>query len=400
MTRIRQFLLTVAVLAVIDQTSSRAEIANWSAPALDTWTYPAADNPGTRTEAPTFMTDPGLDENGAFFPGTARDPSRRGMMIAAFDSSEQIDAGYSPSRYSISSVTVTFTQEHGTVDYLKYRDTAVTSAEVMADYLANTYNSPRPMELYGVGFQAGHVGFDLGGGDPEGELFSEDEYPYLPGGANGVLVAYPVSNDASGSLVDISNSLTGGYSATELDNNTEPFDAVPWAIGKNSSLTLGRTIPVNTTFSFVLNLQLPGVAEYVQQALSAGSLGFVLSSLHFPGDPHSGQSLPYPQWYTKDYPSSAGGIAPTLSIDYEIVSLPGDLDNDGDVDTDDLEEWQLGYGTEYNGRDFLTWQRHYTGSQTLSVVSVPEPASLSLVGACVVAISFRRGSICRRGLVR
>jgi hypothetical protein len=387
MTGIKRLLLSAAVLAVIGQTSSRAEIANWSAPTLDTWTYPAADNPRTRTEAPTFMTDPGLDESGAFFHGTARDPSRRGMMIAAFDTSDQIDAGYSPARYSISSVTVTFTQEHGTVDYLKYRDTPVTNAEVMADYLANTDNSSRPMELYGVGFQAGHVGFDLGGGDPEGELFSEDEYPYLPGGANGVLVAHPVSNDASGNLVDVSNSLTGGYSATELDNDTDPFDAVPWAIGKNSSLTVGDTIPVNTTFSFALNLQLPGVTEYVQQAMSTGALGFVLSSLHFPGDPHSGQSLPYPQWYTKDYPSSAGGIAPTLSIDYEIVSLPGDFDGDGDADANDLSEWQLGYGTEYNGRDFLTWQRRYTGFQAMSAVSVPEPSALFLI----VALSLISG---------
>jgi hypothetical protein len=385
----------VAVLMACGQAASYAEQANWSAPALDTWTYPAGGTPGTRTEAPTFMTDPGLDENGQFLPGTARDPARRGMMIAAFNTSQHIDAGHAPSRYAVSNVTVTFTQEHGTVDYLKYRDTAVTNAEIMADYLADTYNAPRPMELYGVGFQAGHAGFDLGSGDPNNELFSENEYPYLPGGANGVLVAYPVSNDAAGNLVDVSNSLTGGYSATELDHDTDPFDAVPWAIGTNNALTAGDTIPINTTFTFQLNMLLPGVTEYVQQALSTGALGFTLSSWHFPGDPHSGQSLPYPQWYTRDYPTSAGGMPPSLSIDYEIVALPGDFDSDGDVDADDLVEWQLRYGTEYDGRDFLTWQRNYTGPQTLSAMSVPEPGCMALLSACGMVLVIRQSALGR-----
>ena len=385
MQNLGKVMLAAAIVASWPLTS-HAEVASWNAPALDTWTYPAGGSPGSRTLGPTFLTSPGTDDNDQFLPSSARDPARRGMSFAAFETATLITAGLSPTRYSVSSVTVTFTMQQATTGVIHYDDTPDTNSELLADYLSGDIDTARPMELYGVGFQADHVGFDLGGGDAEGELFSEDEYPYSPTDATGVLVAYPIASNESGNYVDVSNSLTGGYSATAAGNETTAFDPVPWAIGTVAGLNNGDVIPTNTTFTFSIDLELPGVTEYVQQALSGGSLGFYLSSLHFPGDPHNGFTVPYPQWYLKEFPAQFGGIAPTLEVNFEIVSLPGDFDDDGDVDADDLADWQEGYGTQYDGRDFLTWQRNYTGSQGAALQAVPEPASATIAGFCVIAL--------------
>jgi hypothetical protein len=384
---LRYFLLGAA-FSVSAAPCCQAVVVTWNAPALDTWTYPAASSPGSRTLGPTFITSPGSDENGQFLPSSGRDPARRGMSIAAFDTSTEITAGFAPARYAITSVTVTFTMQQATGGSILYDDTPDTNAELLADYLSGDIDAGRPIELYGVGFQAGHVGFDLGTGDPENVLFAENEYPYSPGDATGVLVAYPIASNEQGEYVDVSNSLTVGYSATAPGNVTAPFDPTPWAIGKVPGLNNGDAVPTNTTFTFDVDLAQPGVREYMQEALATGAVGFYLSSLHFAGDPHNGFTLPYPQWYLKEFPAQFGGVAPTLTIDYEIVSTPGDFDNDGDVDADDLALWQAGYGGEYSGRDFLEWQRNFTGLSAAAIASVPEPAGATLIVASVAVLSL------------
>lgn len=73
----------------------------------------------------------------------------------------------------------------------------------------------------------------------------------------------------------------------------------------------------------------------------------------------------------------------------ETISIPGDFDGDGDVDDEDLGDWQASYGVDgaadadddgdSDGRDFLIWQRNYTGPGTITAISVPEPTSLLVV---------------------
>ncbi len=385
-------LLALIVLPLITN-NVLAVTANWNAPALDVWTYPVGGTPGARTLGPTFITDPGIDENNQFNYSSSRDPARRGMSFAAFETATEIRTGLTPSRYIVESVTVTFTMAYSTGGTLIYDDTYDTNAEILSDYLNQQVDTSRPMELYGVAFQAGHVGFDFGGGDPEGNLYSEDEYPFLPTNATGKLVAYPIASNDNGDYVDVSNSLTGGYSATAPDNEVTPFDVVPWAIGTVPGLNNGDEIPFNTTFTFSLDLNLPGVVEYVQHALSTGALGFYLSSYHFPGDPHNGTTLPYPQWYLKEFPAEYGGIAPTLALEYEIAPVPGDFDDDGDVDARDLVVWQDGYGTTHNGRDFLTWQRNHTGALASELHAVPEPKAAILIAlGALLSAAIKRGS--------
>jgi hypothetical protein len=85
-------------------------------------------------------------------------------------------------------------------------------------------------------------------------------------------------------------------------------------------------------------------------------------------------------------------------VQLEVVSVPtftADFDHDGDVDGDDLDDWQAAYGMniladadddgDSDGRDFLAWQRQYTGPGSLvEVISVPEPTSLLLISLLIL----------------
>lgn len=71
---------------------------------------------------------------------------------------------------------------------------------------------------------------------------------------------------------------------------------------------------------------------------------------------------------------------------------PGDFDEDGDVDGDDLTTWQAAYGVsgdadadedgDSDGVDFLIWQRNVNNA---TIAAVPEPASAMLA---VLAVGF------------
>ncbi len=123
-------------------------------------------------------------------------------------------------------------------------------------------------------------------------------------------------NDGT-NYVDVSNSVTGGFSATSPSATTGPFDPQPWSIGQ-ASLAEGSAIPENTTFTFVVNPKQPGVNEYLQRSLATGGLGFFLSSLHL-----AAQRDWVPSPTLNGLKESAGGLfqgrPATLQIDYEIL---------------------------------------------------------------------------------
>ncbi len=92
-----------------------------------------------------------------------------------------------------------------------------------------------------------------------------------------------------------------------------------------------------------------------------------------------------------------GSLTPAeLDALFDIVFDAGDFDEDGDVDNDDLGDWETGYGIassathmdgdadedgDVDGNDFLIWQAQYTGALPLAsaVSQVPEPATAAFV---------------------
>jgi hypothetical protein len=70
--------------------------------------------------------------------------------------------------------------------------------------------------------------------------------------------------------------------------------------------------------------------------------------------------------------------------------VPGDFDGDGDVDSDDLTQWQGDFGLnpdsdadndgDSDGMDFLAWQLNFSGASPLAAASaVPEPSAAVLL---------------------
>ena len=373
--------------------TSWAAVANWSAPDLDWLSYGnVTGTGGNRDFGPSWIGGLTLDTGtNQFMPLSISAPSRLGMPLVAFDTSSHVPSGLSPSQYQIDAVTLTMTMASSTFPSLFYDDTPDTQAEILSDIQSNSFDTHRPMELYGVGFRDGYTGFEFGGSPTSPTLLDESTRVYSS--SDGGYVAYPIAHDPSGQPLDVSNSITGGFSETAPGNTTAPFDPVPWAIG-TTGLSVGAVLPDDTTFTFNVNLSEPGVAEYVQQGLAAGELGFFVSSLTLAAQPGLG-AFPYPQWYLQDStepPGTQNGIAPTLAID---VSLPGDFDADLDIDADDLGHWRSAYGVsaggdadgdgDSDGADLLIWQRNHTGPGPVATISaIPEPTSLAMVLGLVV----------------
>jgi hypothetical protein len=93
--------------------------------------------------------------------------------------------------------------------------------------------------------------------------------------------------------------------------------------------------------------------------------------------------------------------------DTDLVVEPGDFDEDGDIDGDDLMKWRQSFGTEtsalpsdgnadgdgdVDGADFLIWQR---GSSTTivagaQITAIPEPSGFALAALAAGALALRR----------
>ncbi len=90
------------------------------------------------------------------------------------------------------------------------------------------------------------------------------------------------------------------------------------------------------------------------------------------------------------------------SIAFVNTPLPGDFDEDADVDLDDLALWELVVGVnaqadadddnDSDGRDFLAWQQNFNGSVNAlaQFQAVPEPGVLALLAPALCGIFLKR----------
>jgi hypothetical protein len=129
------------------------------------------------------------------------------------------------------------------------------------------------------------------------------------------------------------------------------------------------------------------------------------------GDPNTpdDEFVPYASGYSGVY-----GIGHVFYTDADFTidnfrseslgaSLPGDFDDDGDVDGVDLAEWKGDFGAngdsdadqdgDTDGADFLIWQQNWTGALAApAAAAVPEPATLGMAGlsAALLLAGVRR----------
>jgi prepilin-type N-terminal cleavage/methylation domain-containing protein/prepilin-type processing-associated H-X9-DG protein len=413
--------LSIVIAAVFGSLAATADAAtaHWSTPAADWFSYPNAVSAGMRALAPSFTGGMEIDSQGStFVPRTAQDPARTGTALVAFNTSAQIEAGHAPNRYAVSSVkfSATWTNDGATNTTLLYDDAPIAHTKIFEEVSSGGITAQRPMELYGVGFRAGYTGFEFSAGSPGAPLLDEATHPFSAAGSS--YIAYPIVGDASqrGVYVDVSNSVTGGYSATELDHSTEPFTPTPWAIG-TTNLAPGAVIPDDTTFEFEIDLAAPGALGYVQRSLADGAIGFFLSSLHDTGELGAGGG--YPRWYLREstgFPYFST-TPPTLTINYALLpdAIPGDYDGSGTVDANDFASWKADFGNSVtalsgadgNGNstvdtaDYVIWRKNFEPSEpSLAVVApamaaVPEPATVLVFGLGLMSLGAVRRRHCR-----
>lgn len=381
-------------------------------PDIQMWSYPiaSANGPGSVRDRGSTFAAFSETQNGspAFFQGTGTEPTRRGSLLVAANTSMTVPL-VDASRYQINSLKIKMTllgslilPEFGLT--LAYDGTLDESSAVVG---GTDSDVGYPVEMYGVGFQNGITTFGFGGAPPANSFALRQQrwvgstpYSYYAVDANGR---------------DAENSLVGGYSATEPGNATTQFTPTPMAVGKvydsgGVELAPGSMLATGNVFEFVPNLNNPGVLAYVQQSLAQGHLGFTFSSLFEP-DGQNG-TVAYPDFYLDDLdvgpnPSGAG---PTISLDVTILSdeptgPAGDYNADGVVDGADFLVWQrtlgtpatpAGSGADGNGNgnidadDLIVWRDHFGQTSPTPIAAVPEPSTLALALLSSVALLRRR----------
>ena len=93
-----------------------------------------------------------------------------------------------------------------------------------------------------------------------------------------------------------------------------------------------------------------------------------------------------------EFRTSTGPLDGVVTYGQIQVGLPGDFDNDGDVDGRDFLVWQRGGTSPPLGSAALTaWQNNYgSGSLVGAIAAVPEPASLAILLPAMLVIAQRR----------
>ena len=384
-------------------------------PEIQMWSYPiaSANGPGSVRDRGATFSAYSETQNGAptFFQGTGTEPTRRGSVLVAANTSTMVPL-VDASRYQINSLKIKVTllgslilPEFGLT--LAYDGTLDESSAVVG---GTDSDDGHPVEMYGVGFQNEITTFGFGATPPANSFalgqqrwVGSDPYSYYAIDANGR---------------DAENSLVGGYSATEPSQATAPFTPTPLAVGKvydsgGAELAPGSMLATGNVFEFVPNLNNPGVLAYVQQSLAQGHLGFSFSSLFEP-DGQNG-TVAYPDFYLDDLdvgpnPSGAG---PTIALNVTILpdeptGPAGDYNADGVADGADFLLWQrtlgtaatpAGSGADGNGNgnvdadDLAVWRDHFGETAPSPIAAVPEPSTLALLVLSSLAMFRRRSKL-------
>ena len=242
-------------------------------------------------------------------PGWSFD-DRDGQFFLDFQTQSLAPAGKGASNYRVLSLTLTIV--------IQNRDAFLfdPSFDALGTYNGSSSDGDlgRPIELYGVGYRAGWTR----------ETFGEDSpfqtISYGSQNLTRVRNAFALDFASNGTPRDVSN------------NVEEGFETNPWAVAdspgfidldgvfQSSPLAAGSPVPEGRVFRFQVNPANPHIAAYLNDALHAGRLHLMVSSLY----ETTQQSPDIPKFYTKENelhdPNNGSYLAPQLHA--EVLVLP------------------------------------------------------------------------------
>lgn len=310
-----------------------------NSPTMDRWNYPFDSAPGYSETAAVFSA---IGQEDAFPPFSF--DQRDAQMIVGWDLNGQVPPGLGGCRYRVLSAVMTIT----TLGDPSFRYDP--TSDPRSSYLAGGVDADpgRPIELFGVGFRNGWtLGAPGQAGCPVPPMLPGFPCWYegsvdLPGPPQGPCICKDQRNafatDFAGSVArDISNNVRDG------------FEAKAFAVGQIAGVVPGAYVPVNSPVVFSLDVADVDVQAYLRVALDAGRLMLSVSSLQpatSAGGPGAGE---YARFYCKEHPlGSVPGGGPyrwaSLSISVRVISLAGDVNYDGVVNTADLALLLLQFG--------------------------------------------------------
>ena len=299
------------------QLISIGEVVEITEPYLDRWTYPNNATPGSRGMASVFANSENWD--------------RMGQFVLGFSTTDFIPTDIGVDNYQIDSIVITLiTPGEPSFQYDSTYD-------LFSSYLTEDLDPGRPIELHGAGFREDYTGEDF---------LSRD----TPAFSGGLRTVFPFSWGDDGNEIDVS-----GNVGLEVESK-------PWSIGRISGPDEGDYVNEEVEVVFDLDLSNNKINRHLREGLDAGSLHFVLSSLHTAN--HQGGFV---NFFTKDSPEEEffGGYAPRLKIEYSANENPSRKDdsfalNSMQIKGDDvILSWDQVIGMEYvvqssgNGIDWI-----------------------------------------------
>jgi hypothetical protein len=313
--------------------AATADVASWTAPDLDSRTYPFVGQRSNPSE-PVFGEYNVLDFIGTF-------DNRDSQIQLGFDTAGKgIPTGLALDDYTITSVTLTITAATpvGLPPYDPTYDDTTTYQ--LANGPTPAPDDPgRPVPLFGLGFRNGYTALEFGPTPVAGPPgFGQSGEGYGPSSfGQGIRHAFAMDFDDDGFPRDVSHNLD------EPNLGLNAFNPHFFAIGQ-TSLNPGDIITDGTVFTFDVNIADPDILNYIREGLAVGQLGFSVATLHpAVGGPSGGDGGAYPFFYLTEN----GTNTPTMEIVYQIGSpaCTGDMDGDGDVDVFDFGIFAPNFGS-------------------------------------------------------
>lgn len=302
----RSFLKTIGWLFVAVASASialpSAANATGILPIGDKYMYPFIDDSPTSNE--------GKRDYGAAFGayGNLDDPAfnfddRDAQFFLDFSTTPLVPAGKGAVNYKVVSMTVSLVVENE--GGFRYDPTFDSLSTYLNQAAPDDFG--RPLELYGVGYRSGFTRSTFTADSPFQTSPSSSAVD-PKGDWNRKRNAYAMDFNSSGLARDISN------------NVEEQFEVNPWAVADSpgyidrdtndyvqSSIQPGSLMPEGRVLRFQVDTSKPFIASYLQDALNAGRLHLMVSSLY---DAQQ-QNSSIPRFYSLDI--GVPELAPQLS---------------------------------------------------------------------------------------